>query len=187
MILHGPNVASFEKVTKENYLNIVRNYEHEYLQNLAQGWGNISLEFTNYDDLKLPQRATLGSAGYDIYMTTSITLKPTQSVIVPTFMRTRIDQGWFLGVFPRSGLGFKYQMMLANTVGIVDEDYYSTKSEGNDNEGHIMIKIVNMGNKVVELGRNERFCQGIFIQYGTTYGDKPIQNERTGGIGSTGT
>ena len=49
-----------------------------------------------------------------------------------------MKKGWFLGIYPRSGQGFKYGIKLANTVGIIDSDYYHS-----DNEGHIFIKFVN--------------------------------------------
>jgi dUTP pyrophosphatase len=72
-------------------------------------------------------------------------------------------------------------LRLANTVGIIDSDYYFS-----DNEGHIMAKIAVEGDQPVLLKVGERFMQGIFIPYGITYTDKATE-VRNGGFGSTGT
>jgi dUTP pyrophosphatase len=61
-----------------------------------------------YDKLKLPKRATKGSAGYDFYSPLAFTLQPGEGIKIPTGIRVRIDEGWVLQCYPRSGLGFKY-------------------------------------------------------------------------------
>ena len=138
-----------------------------------------------YSELKLPVRATTGSAGYDFYAPTDITILPGETVKVPTGIRSRMDEGWVLMIFPRSGLGFKYRLMLDNTVGIIDSDYYNS-----DNEGHIMIKITNcsgIGNgegKVLEIKKGQGFAQGVFLPFGITT-DDVASGERNGGFGST--
>lgn len=135
-----------------------------------------------YKDITLPRRATCGSAGYDFFMPTDIILKPMETVVITTGIRSRIDSGWMLMCCPRSGLGFKYRLRLDNTVGIIDSDYYFA-----DNEGHIKIKLTNetTENKVIELKKGSAFAQGIFIPYGITE-DDDITAARTGGFGSTG-
>ena len=75
-------------------------------------------------EIKLPRRATAGSAGYDFFTPCALTLRPGQSVSVPTGVRVRIEDGWVLKIYPRSGLGFKFRVQLNNTVGIIDSDYY---------------------------------------------------------------
>ena len=70
--------------------------------------------------------------------------------------------------------------MLANTVGIIDSDYFYAK-----NEGHIFVKIVNCGSKTVDLKAGERFVQGKFVPYGITF-DDDVSEKRIGGMGSTG-
>ena len=109
----------------------------------------------------------------------SIAFRNDASVTIPTGIRAKIEPGWMLALFPRSGLGFKYGMCLKNTVGIVDSDYYSAA-----NEGHIMAKIDVDDNFVCNEG--ERFMQGILIPYGVAANDAPITVERKGGFGSTG-
>ena len=134
-----------------------------------------------YEELKLPKRATRGSAGYDFYTPFNIILKPGETVKIPTGIRTEMEEGWVLKLYPRSGLGFKFRLQLNNTVGIIDSDYFYS-----DNEGHIFIKITNDTNegRRVELDAGAGFAQGIFLPYGITV-DDACTGSRNGGFGST--
>ena len=132
-----------------------------------------------YSSIRVPERATTGSAGYDFYTPFAVNLAPGESVKIPTGIRARIAEGWVLQVFPRSGLGFKYRLMLNNTVGIIDSDYYFS-----DNEGHIMIKMTNNGTKPLSVNKGEAVAQGIFLKYYLT-DDDDASGVRTGGFGST--
>lgn len=134
-----------------------------------------------YDDLKLPKRATKGSAGYDFYVPYDITLAPGETAKVPTGIRAYMEENYVLKLYPRSGLGFKYRLQLNNTVGIIDSDYYYS-----DNEGHIFAKITNDSNenKTVTLAKGTGFMQGIFVEYGITF-DDDTTSIRNGGFGST--
>ena len=134
-----------------------------------------------YEALKMPRRATSGSAGYDFCSPVAFTLEPGESKVVPTGIRAKIEEGWFLMIVPRSGLGFKYRLRLDNTVGIIDSDYYFS-----DNEGHIQIKLTNEGleGKTLCISAGERFAQGIFLPYGVAAGDT-ASGVRNGGMGST--
>ncbi len=134
-----------------------------------------------YEEIKLPKRATAFSAGYDIYTPFDFTLKPGETIKIPTGIRCRIDDDYALFLFPRSGLGFKFRLQLNNTVGVVDSDYY-----GSDNEGHIFVKLTNDSNegKTVNLKKGDAFSQGIFLQYGITE-DDDAEGVRNGGFGST--
>jgi len=134
-----------------------------------------------YDNIKLPARATKYSAGYDFFLPFDINLKANESIAIPSGIRAKIDPSWVLQIYPRSGLGFKYQLSLANTVGIIDADYYN-----GENEGHIIIKLVNRSvDKLdINLESGKGFAQGIFMQYGITE-DDDTNDERIGGFGST--
>lgn len=134
-----------------------------------------------YESICLPRRATAGSAGYDFFLPADISLSPGEGVKVPTGIRARMDEGWALMLFPRSGLGFKYRLQLDNTVGVVDSDYYDA-----DNEGHIFIKLTNDSRegRVLTLKAGEAFAQGIFLPFGITE-DDAANAGRTGGFGST--
>ena len=134
-----------------------------------------------YDQIRLPKRATSGSAGYDFYMPVDLKLAPGETAKIPTGVRVKMEEAWVLKCYPRSGLGFKYRLQLNNTVGIIDSDYYYS-----DNEGHMFAKITNDTNegKTVELKCGTGFMQGIFVEYGITV-DDDVQTVRNGGFGST--
>lgn len=134
-----------------------------------------------YDGIKLPKRATAQSAGYDFFSPMSFVLEPNDSIKIPTGIRCEMYDGWVLMEFPRSGLGFKYGLSMANTVGIIDGDYAES-----DNEGDIFIKLVNSGPlaQEVRINKGDAFCQGIFVPFGITLDDNTTE-VRHGGLGST--
>lgn len=155
--------ARFSKVSQQQYLN-------------ARNCNNALAE---YNDVRLPCRATRCSAGYDFFAPFDFTLQCGQSIVVPTAMRCVMPDDWVLLIFPRSGLGFKYRLRLDNTVGVIDADYSLS-----DNEGHIFIKLTNEGDKPLTVTQGMAFAQGVFVMYGTTEDDN-VTDVRTGGLGST--
>lgn len=132
-----------------------------------------------YDNIKIPKRATSGSAGYDFFAPFDFSLVPGATIKIPTGIRCILKEGFVLKEYPRSGLGFKYRVRLDNTVGIIDSDYYKS-----DNEGHIFIKITNEGQQILEVKQGEAFCQGIIVEhfYAEEY---EVTEQRNGGFGST--
>lgn len=134
-----------------------------------------------YEKIKLPARATKGSAGYDFFSPIDFELKPGETLKIPTGIRVSMEEDWVLCIFPRSGLGFKYRLQMNNTVGVIDSDYYDS-----DNEGHIFLKMTNDSNegKTVSVSQGNGMAQGIFFQYGITEDDQ-AEEERNGGFGST--
>ena len=160
-------IARFEKVSEKELKN-------DWLD-------TFGAEESVYEEIKMPKRATKGSAGYDFFSTLDFSLAPGESIKIPTGIRAYIEDGWVLKIYPRSGLGFKYRLQLNNTVGIIDSDYFYS-----DNEGHIFIKITNDSKegKTVSIKKGEAFAQGIFLEYGVTYDDETVEI-RNGGLGST--
>lgn len=134
-----------------------------------------------YNKIKLPIRATAGSAGYDFFSPFSFSLSPGESIKIPTGIRVEMQESWVLKCYPRSGLGFKYRLQLNNTVGIIDSDYFYS-----DNEGHMFAKITNDSkeDKILEINAGTGFMQGIFVEYGITVDDNVV-SQRNGGFGST--
>ena len=134
-----------------------------------------------YANIRLPLRATAGSAGYDFFAPVDITLAPGETAKIPTGIRVEMEQDWVLKCYPRSGLGFKFRLQLNNTVGIIDSDYFYS-----DNEGHIFAKLTNDTNegKTVQISAGNGFMQGIFVEYGITV-DDDVTDIRNGGFGST--
>lgn len=165
-------IARFEKVSMNQFLEGMSDFSSTYSQEDIKKM---------YELLALPKRATKDSAGYDFLTPFSISLKPGETIKIPTGIRVWMEEGWVLKLYPRSGFGFKFRLQLNNTVGIIDGDYYDS-----DNEGHIFAKITNDSNenKTLELKEFTGFMQGIFVEYGITVDDD--SNEiRNGGFGST--
>ena len=164
-------IAAFEKVSFEQF-------EKDFSKNFPQ----VNDIKAVYDSIKLPQRATAGSAGYDFYAPVELNLKKGESLLIPTGIRSKINDGWVLKIYPRSGLGFKHRVQLDNTVGIIDADYYNSS-----NEGHIMIKLscdAHDDGHTVTVNAGDGFAQGIFFQFGITFDDQ-ASGVRNGGFGST--
>ena len=165
----------------------IARFEKVSLEQFREGWtdtfGSAEEEGIReiYDGIKLPKRATAGSAGYDFFAPVRLTLAPGETVKVPTGIRVWMEPEWVLKCYPRSGLGFKFRLQLNNTVGIIDSDYYDS-----DNEGHIFAKLTNDSNegKTVEVRAGDGFMQGIFVEYGITL-DDDVTEVRNGGFGST--
>lgn len=165
-------IAKFEKISYEQF-------SADYTDKYAAAPQNDLADM--YSSIILPVRATSGSAGYDFSLPFDLTLAPNETAVIPTGVRVKIDEGWFLMCCPKSGLGTKYRLRLDNTVGIIDSDYYYAR-----NGGHILIKITNetTEGKTLELKRSAAFAQGIFMPYGITVDDK-AESKRVGGFGST--
>lgn len=170
-------VCKFEKVSYHTYKSEFENAKQYISANST--YGQTSDEIL--DSVKLPRRATTQSAGYDFFAPFPFELSPGQTVMIPTGIRAKISDGWFLCVVPRSGLGFKYRFTLDNTVGVIDADYYNS-----DNEGHIMIKMTNHGDKRMSVQKGVAVAQGILIQFGVAVDDEESEiKTRNGGFGST--
>ena len=165
----------FEKISERQFFTDFA----EYLENECF---DTKDSLAVYHSLKLPKRATTGSAGYDIYAPYNITIPPKQTVKIPTGIRVHLDDDKFLAIYPRSGLGFKYKMQLWNTIPVIDADY-----SGSDNEGHIWCKFFNDSpdNKTIIIKQGDAMCQGVIQQYFKTVNDE-TDGVRNGGFGSTG-
>ena len=167
-------IARFHKVSKERF-------ESDWTDTFGEAVEGQKPIGEIYEAIRLPKRATKGSAGYDFFAPIDITLQPNSTIKIPTGIRVKMEEGWVLKCYPRSGLGFKYRLQLNNTVGIIDSDYFYS-----DNEGHIFAKLTNDTNeaKIVKVKAGDGFMQGIFVEYGITV-DDDADEIRNGGFGST--
>ncbi len=134
-----------------------------------------------YDDIIIPKRNTMYSAGYDFYIPYDLTIKSGEIVKIPTGIKVMLNSDEFLGIYIRSSLGFKYNLRMCNQVGIIDSDYY----DNIDNEGHIFVKLKNEGDSDIVLKKNDRFIQGIIQKFYVVDNEDNLMNTRVGGIGST--
>lgn len=159
------NNRKFEKVSKET---------------IEKVFGD-NFNYKIYDELRLPKRSTKYSAGYDFYSPCDGIIAPGDTLLIYTLVKCNMNEDDVLLIDVRSSLGFKHNIRLANTIGVIDKDYYNNS----DNEGMIGIKLYNAGDSIVEIKKGDRFAQGIFVKYGITVDDE-VTEERNGGIGSTG-
>lgn len=150
---------------------------------------------------EMPRRAEPESAGYDFYAPEDIVLRPGEWTDVDTGVRfdgheralngisyPRMDMpgfgayikdadfdNWVMLVFPRSGLGFRYGVRFANTVGVIDQSYRDTIKARMTSDVECTIK------------KGERFMQGVIVPFCTFKDEqKPLRRKREGGLGSTG-
>ena len=158
----------------------VAEFGHVSAAQWAEAMGEQVSEALPLEEIPLPRRATAGSAGYDFTAPAETVIPAGGSALIPTGIRAKMEPGWVLILFPRSSLGFRFGIRLSNTAGIIDSDYVSAK-----NEGHIMVKLRNPSDRPVVIGKGERFCQGIFLPYGTAEEEEDF-TLRQGGFGSTG-
>ena len=159
----------------------IAKFGHVSAAQWAEAMGEKAADAIPLEEIPLPRRATAGSAGYDFTAPAETVIPAGESALIPTGIRAEMEPGWVLMLFPRSSLGFRHALRLSNTVGIIDSDYAFAK-----NEGHIMVKLRNPLAEAVMIGRGERFCQGVFLPYGTAEEDESALAQRSGGMGSTG-
>jgi len=168
-------IAEFYKVSfeqyKKDYLNLFPN-------------NNLSEDEIKemYEKIKLPLRATSGSAGYDFYLPFEISLKAGEQITIPTGIRFKCEQDYALFIFSKSCLGTKNRLQLNTTVSIIDSDYFYS-----DNEGHMIYRIIHDSKNpedVLNLAQGKGFLQGVFIKFGITESDT-ASGVRNGGFGST--
>lgn len=167
----------------EKTTTTVRNKNRFYKISQEQYKKDNVNEYCNYDEIRLPSRATTGSAGYDFYALSDFTIMPGQSKVMPTGIKVSLNNNSVLLCFPRSSLGFKYKLKLDNTIGVIDSDYYNNEN----NEGHIWVSLTNMSpDRIVTVKKGDAYMQGIIINFEKTVDDN-VKTNRKGGFGSTNT
>lgn len=129
----------------------------------------------------IPRRSTSGAAGYDFVSPERVVIAPGEKKKIATGIKAKMSPGIGLFIIPRSSMGIKHDLHLANDVALIDSDYYNNP----DNDGNIIICLHNYGRseEIVEIG--DRVAQGIFVGYYIVE-DDDTSEERVGGIGSTG-
>lgn len=131
------------------------------------------------NEIVLPEKGTSLSAGYDIRVNEDKILESGQQHMFWTDIKVKLKRDEFLMIVPRSSIGVKYNLMLGNSVGIIDHDYY----ENSDNDGNIGLCLYNYGKIPVKVEKGMRVAQGIVIKYVRDTSD--FYKERIGGFGST--
>jgi dUTP pyrophosphatase len=130
-----------------------------------------------YDNIRIPETKTAGSAGCDISTPISFKLEPGETITFPLGIKAYFEKGNVLMIFPRSSTGMN-GLYILNSVGIIDSDYSSAK-----NEGHIFAGLGNRSDETIRYGEGDRILQAVLVPH-LTMGDASTV-ERIGGFGST--
>lgn len=137
--------------------------------------GNYRLD-DKLNELKMPERSTEGSAGYDFFMPYNVIIHPNCSVRFPLLVKcSDMPKNIVLLIFNRSSMALSKGISLDNAVGVIDSDY----------DKDIWFQATNRSSSDVFLKQGDKICQGIFIPYVTIEEDNH-KAKRKGGIGSTG-
>lgn len=142
---------------------------------IVKGWENR--------DIHLPKRSTMHAAGYDIEAAEDVVIPPFKLGIKPTLIPTGLkayckDDEWFMVVNRSSGP--KKGLVMANSVGIIDSDYYENES----NDGHFYFQYYNFKEDDIIIKKGDIIGQVIFQKY-LVVDDDIAEGVRTGGFGST--
>ena len=117
---------------------------------------------SSYDNQDLlPKRETAHAAGYDLKVAETTQIEPGQIVLVPTGVKAYMQPGEVLYLYDRSSNPRKKGLVLINSVGVIDGDYYGNPN----NEGHIFAQMQNITNKKVSLEVGDRIVQAVFAPY----------------------
>ena len=134
--------------------------------------------------INLPRRKTKYSAGYDVEAAEDCIIPSFKKGMKPTLVKTGIkaymQDDEVLYLYNRSSNPKKKGLILANSVGVVDKDYYGNP----DNDGHIMFAFFNVKDEDIEVKKGDAIGQAIFQKY-FIIDDDTAEGERLGGFGST--
>ena len=143
----------------------------------------IATGFANCN-INLPIRKTKYSAGYDIEAAEDVIIPSFKKGMNPTLVKTGLKaympEDEMLLLYNRSSNPKKKGLIMANSVGVIDKDYYGNP----DNDGHFMFAFYNIKEEDVEIKKGEAIGQAIFQKFYITDDDK-AEGERMGGFGST--
>ena len=143
---------------------------------IAKGWEDKGVN--------LPKRKTSSSAGYDLEAAEDTLLpsftKGSKPILIPTGLKAYMAEDEVLMLFPRSSSPKKQGISFPHSAGIIDSDYY----ENPDNDGHIMIQVINLKDEDVLIKKGDAIAQAMFQKYLITDDDNAT-GKRLGGFGST--
>lgn len=162
----------FEKVSLE-----------AFMKNL-KGCGIKEGYVTAYINIKIPERKTKFASGYDFVTPVDFDLNPGQRITIPTGIKCYFSEEeakqYHLQLHVRSSVGIRKGIVLSNSTGIIDGDYYNSE----ETEGDMLIALWNTGTEYIHFSAGDRIIQGIFVPHGLVADDN-TETLRVGGVGST--
>lgn len=161
-------MRKFEQISKEQWENDFYNI--------------LEMHQIDYDKHQLPKRGSKNSAGYDFFSPVNEIIPAHGTAKIPTGIKVSMNPDEVLMIYPRSSIGFKTNIRLSNTTGVIDADYYNNP----DNEGHMWIKFYNPTDEDYNIFIGDKVAQGIFTKFLIVDDEEEITTERVSGLGSTG-
>lgn len=135
------------------------------------------------EEVRLPERSTEHSAGYDIFGLEDMTILPGTKKEIATDIKVYMKKDEVCKLYPRSNQGITHDLMLANTTGVIDMDYYGNPR----NDGSFTIVIRNLGRDPYYVKKGDKIAQAVFEKFLRADNDRRKKlPKRRGGIGSTG-
>jgi dUTP pyrophosphatase len=132
--------------------------------------------------LQLPQYQTSGSVAFDLYARKTTVIRPWEPTIIPANVIIAVPQGYFLMLASRSSTPIKKHLMVANGIGVIDEDYHGDNDE-------IGVQVLNFSKVDVTVERGERIAQALLVSIAKVVDFEVVESikkESRGGFGSTG-
>jgi len=131
--------------------------------------------------LPIPQYQTKGSVAFDLYSREKIIVPPWQPTLIPLNLIVKIPKNYFLMLAARSSLALKKNLIVANGVGVIDQDYCGDEDE-------IKLSVINFSKKNVIVEKGERIAQAILVKISKADKFIPVkkmEKKSRGGFGST--
>lgn len=131
--------------------------------------------------LPLPEYKTSGAVGFDLVARIATTVRPFKPTIIPLNVVVNVPEGHVMLLFARSSLPLKKGLMVANAVGVIDQDYC-----GEDDE--VGLQVLNFTKNDISIEKGERIAQGLIVPVEVVQFEevKKMTNSSRGGFGSTG-
>ena len=132
--------------------------------------------------IALPEYQTAGAAGFDLASSADVEIPAGQIALVPTGLLIEVPPGHFLGIFARSSTPLKRGLMVANGVGVIDQDYCGPADE-------VRIQVLNFTTATVRISKGDRIAQGLFVPVARAEwreAERDLRDGSRGGFGATG-
>lgn len=172
--------------TGYNYPQFIHKQNCDYLNSTEPSYVKMigmKIQIKRIDTtLPLPEYQTEGSVAFDLYARLDTEVAPWKPTIVPANIIVKVPEGYFLMLASRSSTPIKKNLMIANSIGVIDQDYHG-------NEDEIGIQVLNFSEEVVSIKKGERIAQALFVKIAkveTFEEQEQISENSRGGFGSTG-
>lgn len=131
-------------------------------------------------EVKLPRRGSKHAAAYDLFSPIDIIIQPGMKVLIFTDIKAYCKKKELVIINVRSSMG-RHPVMLANTTGWIDSDYYGNVV----NDGNIGVNLYNIGKEPYVIKKGDRIAQAMFAPF-LVSNNCNTEDERIDGFGSTG-